>query len=208
MPDEPSRWWDRRRLGLVAAVVLSAATVLTAWSAFESAKWSGQQAAAFNRASAARTESLRLSGQAEEQEIVDSGAFSAWLEADLSGQAALAARLADHFSPALRVAFDDWGRQGHPPASPLELPSYRLGPADQAAVLTRQAEVQFDRALTYNQRADDYVLMTVLFSGALFLGGLAGRLERRSGAEAMVAALAVVVLFVAVGVTFSLPVRL
>jgi hypothetical protein len=208
MPDEPPLRWDRRRLGLVAAVVLSAATVLTAWSAFESAKWSGQQAAAFNRASAARTESLRLSGQAEEQEIVDSSAFTAWLEADQNGQAALAARLAEHFSPALRAAFDDWRRLARPPASPLELPSYRLSQADQAAVLTREAEGQFDRALAYNQRADDYVLMTVLFSGALFLGGLAGRLERRSGAEGMVTALAVVVLAVAAGVTFSLPVRL
>ena len=51
----------KRRLEIAATVLLSAATVLTAWSAFESTKWSGVQAIRFSRASASRTDSVRAS---------------------------------------------------------------------------------------------------------------------------------------------------
>jgi hypothetical protein len=43
-PDSTHRAAVRRHLEIVATVVLSAATVLTAWNAFENAKWIGEQA--------------------------------------------------------------------------------------------------------------------------------------------------------------------
>jgi hypothetical protein len=49
----------RERIELVATVLLACATVLTAWSAFESTKWSGTQTIHFSQAGADRTESAK-----------------------------------------------------------------------------------------------------------------------------------------------------
>jgi hypothetical protein len=54
----------RERIELVATVVLAFATVLTAWSAFESTKWSGTQSVHFARAGADRTESAKAASRA------------------------------------------------------------------------------------------------------------------------------------------------
>jgi hypothetical protein len=55
-PSDPAELRRRkRRLEIAATVLLSPATVLTAWSAFWSTKWSGVQAIRFSQASASRT---------------------------------------------------------------------------------------------------------------------------------------------------------
>ena len=50
-----------RRVELIAAIMLSIATVVTAWSAYQATRWSGDQAEDYTSASATRTESVRAS---------------------------------------------------------------------------------------------------------------------------------------------------
>jgi lipopolysaccharide/colanic/teichoic acid biosynthesis glycosyltransferase len=50
-----------RRVELIAAIMLSIATVVTAWSAYQATRWSGDQTESYTRASATRTESVRSS---------------------------------------------------------------------------------------------------------------------------------------------------
>ncbi|MEK8228674.1 hypothetical protein NKG05_25750 [Oerskovia sp. M15] len=70
-----------RHLELVAAVLLSIATVMTAWSAFQSARWGGEMATSYSAAGAARTESNRASTLAGQQTIIDVQLFTDWLSA-------------------------------------------------------------------------------------------------------------------------------
>jgi hypothetical protein len=49
------------RVELIAAIMLSIATVVTAWSAYQATRWSGDQAENYTSASATRTESVRSS---------------------------------------------------------------------------------------------------------------------------------------------------
>ena len=70
-----------RRFEIWEAVLLAAATVMVAWAAFQSAKWNGEQADAYSRASATRTESTRASTAAGQQTIIDVNTFTAWLDA-------------------------------------------------------------------------------------------------------------------------------
>jgi hypothetical protein len=194
-------------LELVATLVLSAATVLTAWSAFESSKWSGLQATNFSRASATRTESLRYSTMAGQQEIVDSSTFTAWLQATEQGQTHLAALLARHFSPELRVAFDQWKSSPHPPPTPFELGSYRPAGAAEAATLEQRASEQFHEATVDNQRSDNYVMLTVLTSVALFFGAVSSRFTRAQVQSPLVAT-AVVMFVVSLVLISTFPVKL
>ena len=70
-----------RQIDLWSTVVLTIASVLTAWSAFQSTKWTGLRAIAFNEASAVRVDANRASNLANEQTEVDVELFVAWLEA-------------------------------------------------------------------------------------------------------------------------------
>ena len=65
-PTASTLWASNDRVELVATIVLAVATILTAWSGFQSGKWGGEQAVNFSEAGAARTESTRtdtLAGQ-------------------------------------------------------------------------------------------------------------------------------------------------
>jgi hypothetical protein len=171
-----------RKLEIVATVLLSAATVLTAWSAFESTKWSGVQATRFSQASATRTESVRASTIAGQQTVADVTVFTAWLTATDEGQTHLADLLAARFHGEFKVAFDAWLRTSPltdpaAPATPFATTQFEQASARQATRLEALASTQFSDATDANQRADNYVLMTVLFALVLFFGAVSTRFE-------------------------------
>ena len=109
LPDVPASLALHRRrkiqVEIVAAVLLSAATVFTAWSAFQSTKWTGVQAIGFSQAATSRTESVRASTRAGQQSLADVSVFTAWLTASNQGQTHLANLLATRFRGEFKVAF-------------------------------------------------------------------------------------------------------
>lgn len=211
----PAKWWRMRsvpQLETVATVLLAAATVLTAWSAFQSAKWSGIQAIRFSQASASRTESVRASSAAGQQSLADISMFTAWLTATDQGQVRLAALLADRFRGEFAVAFRAWDRLSpltdpRAPATPFAMPQYQLAEARRATELENLAITRFDQATAANQQADDYVMMTVVFAMALFFGAVSTRFSAgRLRAALLVCGL--VTFLAAAAVTVTFPVRL
>jgi|SRR5579875_2645346 len=201
-----------RRTEIVATVLLSAATVLTAWSAFQATKWSGLQAIAFSQASATRTESVRASTSAGQQSVADVSVFTAWLTATDQGQTRLAHLLAERFRGELKVAFEAWEatdplKNPAAPATPFAMPEYRSASARRATELQALASKQFREAIGANQRSDNYVLMTVLFAVVLFFGAVSTRFEPLPIQNALLYVAAVV--FVAsVAITATFPIRL
>lgn len=171
-----------RRIEIVAAVLLSVTTILTAWTAFQSAKWSGVMAIRFSEAGATRTESVRFSTQAGQQASVDVGLFVQWAQAVATDEIDLAdflrQRFRDEFTPALEawLATDPLHNPDSPP-SPFAMDEYRLASADKAAELEQQAEQRAQEARDANQQSDDYVLTTVLFAVVLFFVGIGTKFE-------------------------------
>ena len=94
MATEPERsgpvTWTRSNLDLLATVLLAVAAVATAWSSYQSARWSGVQTIDFSRANAARIESARASGEAGRQTQVDVLTFTQWANAYARGAAMIA----------------------------------------------------------------------------------------------------------------------
>jgi len=170
-----------RRVELIAAIMLSIATVITAWSAYQATRWSGDQAESYTQASATRTESVRASTEANRQVLIDVDTYLNWLDAEQSGDHALAddihARMRAEFLP----AFDAWLATAPsgaiPDGTPFALPEYRLAAEEEAKRLETEAAALFEQGNESNQVGDDFVLAAVLLASVLFFAGLAGTFD-------------------------------
>ena len=217
-------------LELAATIVLAVAAILTAWTAFQSAKWGGVQATSFNEAGANRTESTRFSTLAGQQAQVDISTFTNWLNAmqadSRAGDVELPANAADYqpdpdtlsgflfqrFREEFRPAVDAW-LQTDPfnnpdaPAIPVDVPEYELAARDTAEELQAGADQASQRARDANQTSDDYVISAVLAALVLFFAGVSSKLIRPRN-RLLVLTLAVVVLIGTAIRVFSLPIEL
>src|SRR5262245_36717603 len=187
----------KNRIEFAATVLMAIAAVFTAWAAFQSTKWSGEQADNYSRAAAARTESAKATTLALTQTSIDIQTFIAWLEAYSEDLAAglvprtgvyvpdpallsrfIAARFRDEFRP----AFAAWIASrpvvnAEASGTPFELPEYKLASREDAARYDAEADARSAEARSANERGDNYVLLTVLFATALFFAGISGRLD-------------------------------
>jgi hypothetical protein len=209
-PDAPSavRPPISHRMEVFAVVILSVATVCSAWSAYEATRWSGDQAINGARASALRTESTRLSNEANIQTAVDIQVFTAWVTAVSEKNAERAEFLRARFRNEFKPAFDAWLASAPPgtipDGTPFMLPEYRLVAAEEASALLKQAEVAQARAADANQISDNFVLTTVLFATVLFFAGIASRMQTVAIRRAVLF-IALGIWAVAVVILFTLP---
>ena len=94
-------------LELLATILLAIAAVATAWSSYQSARWSGTQAVDFSRANASRVESTRASTEAGQKLQIDVITFTQWADAYAAKETALADfyfnRFRNEFKPAVRA---------------------------------------------------------------------------------------------------------
>ena len=208
MEAESGRSSRERRVETVAAILLSIATVVTAWSAYQATRWSGVQAESYTTASASRTESVRASTLANRQILIDVSVFLDWLDASRLGEGELAddieARMRDEFRP----AFDAWIATA-PPGSlpegtPFTFPEYQLAAEADSQRLEAEAAARFEDGREANQTADDFVLAAVLFASVLFFSGLGGTFDSFR-VQVFLLAMAGVMLVVGTIVVLSLP---
>ncbi|MFP3900370.1 MAG: hypothetical protein ACLFXM_05920 [Acidimicrobiia bacterium] len=226
--DAPVR--SRASVELYATLVMAVAAVLTAWSAFQSAKWSGLQAIAFNEASAARIESSLDFTEAGQQTTIDvitflqlleelrTGVFDdpqARTELEASGYAPdpdtaagfLFERLRGEFRPVVRA----WLAE-HPvanaeaPPTPFSMDKYRLAAVERGEEQHARAEQRAADARDDNQRSDNYVMTTVAFATVLFFAGVSTKLVRPIS-QRIALGLALVTLVGAVVVIATFPVE-
>ena len=179
MGPQPGR--VRERIELWSAVLLAAATVATAFSAYEATRWGGVQATAFTEAGANRTESAKSRSDGFAQIGIDAGLFTQWgvafTEDNESLQRGIEQRL---FREEFLPAFDEWIAQdpGNNPDSdknPFVLDSYQPAAIAEADRLEEVATAKFEEGKDANQTGDDYVLSTIFFASVLFFAGLSSK---------------------------------
>ena len=125
-----------RVLELIAALMMSLATLGIAWSGYQAARWSGEQAELYTQASAARSLANRASVFASQERLQDLTNFNRWLELSTTGDTELADLYERRFRDEFRPAFTAWVAQDplHNPnaiASPLRMPEYQTRGARQ-----------------------------------------------------------------------------
>lgn len=196
---------------LLAAIVLAIATVLAAWSAYQSSRWSGEQAKATNTANAERIKVIGLIGLAQTQAVLDTQITVAWMQeaidGDQQGMAEFEARLSDQMRP----AFDAWLAMAPPgelpPGTPQDLPEYEenaLEPLNLAQDSADKAIEAVTLAGEANQRSDNFVLVAVVMASVMLFAGVGSKFQARSLRAAMVI-FSVIVMVVGFGFMISMP---
>jgi hypothetical protein len=171
------------RFELAATVLLAIAAVATAWAAYQSARWHGEQAKAQSASIAARVESARSAGVANRQVQIDVALFTQWVDAFALDETELAAFYRKRFRPEFEPAFEAWvatrpRTNPDAPLSPFAMPQYKLAATATADQLEARAAAFSARVGLYIQRADNYSLAVVLFAAALFFAGISTRLRQ------------------------------
>jgi hypothetical protein len=170
-----------RRVEMTAAVILSIATIVTAWSAYQATRWSGEQAASYVTASARRVESVRASSRADTLTSIDVAIYLDWLDATQTGDTELAEDLESRMREEFLPAFDAWRAtvpgEAIPPGHPFTRPEYVLADREEAARLEAEAAQFFDDGQEANQVSDNFVLAAVMLASVLFFAGLAGTFD-------------------------------
>jgi hypothetical protein len=171
------------RVELAATVLLAVAAVATAWSSYQAARWSGEQAIAFSSSNAARVTAARADARANEQTEIDVSTFIAWTQAYASGNERLEDFYFKRFRQEFRPAVEAWIatrplRNTEAPLTPFAMPEYRLAERERAVELDSEAAHQTELAKRNNQRSDNYVLAVVLFASSLFFAGISTKLAR------------------------------
>jgi hypothetical protein len=174
-----------RHFELFATVLLGLAALATAWSAYQSARWHGEQARAQSASIAARVESTRVANVANREAQIDVALFTQWVDAYARKETELAdfyrKRFRTEFQPAFQAWFATRPRTNpSAPLSPFAMPEYKLAAVGQAGRLEAQAGAASKRVGVFIQRADNYSLAVVLFAAALFFAGISTRLRSPS----------------------------
>jgi hypothetical protein len=164
----------------VALLLLSVATVGTAWCSYQAASWGGYSAGRMNHSNSAARRAAALQLQASQMAVMDVMLFSSFLDAQQGGRDKLADFYRDRFRPEAKTAFDKWialrpfetaGAPPHPFVPELYQPQ----------LLTDAAKADAESQDYWRQGSEtaavsrNYVLITVLLASALFFSGVAAR---------------------------------
>lgn len=182
---EERRDFVDRHFELFTTVLLGLAALATAWSAYQSARWHGEQARSQSASIAARVESTRTANVANREANIDVELFTEWVDADARNEPDLADFYRKRFRPEFQPAFQAWlatkpRTNPSAPLSPFAMPEYRLGATGESDRLEAQAAAASKRVGIFIQRADNYSLAVVLFAAALFFAGVSTRLRTRT----------------------------
>jgi hypothetical protein len=171
-----------RMLELGAVLLLSFATVATAYSGYQAALWAGEQSSEYAQASTLRIHAQQQSTRAGQFRIEDLLLFNRWLDAQDAGNRKLMAIYQRRFRARFRPAFQAWIAE-HPftnpraRPSPLYMPQYHIAEVARADELDAAANEHYDAGTTAKENDDNYILSTVFFAAVLFFAGISLRLD-------------------------------
>ncbi len=170
------------RLEKWSAALLAAATLATAYSAYEATRWSGQQSTLYAQAGAARSQSTKEDSRGYSLLSIDATLFSqmlyAYSEDNMELFNSFRTRLRSEFKP----VFNEWLREdplNNPKAAPtpFSLPSYQPKAIVESDRLEKKADRLFAEGREANQNGDNYVLATIFFAAVLFFSGIASKFD-------------------------------
>lgn len=167
----------------LALLLLSLATIGTAWCSFQAAAWGGasqrltnQSAASGRRAASAELQSYQLA-------LLDVLLFSQYVNARAATNEPLSQFYVARFRGEAKKAFDAWittkpFENTNAPAHPFVTNLYRPRLLEEAQAAEAESQRLWQQAGEAGRTGRGYVLITVLLASALFCGGTASKFER------------------------------
>lgn len=167
---------------ILTAILLSLATVGSAWCAYQSNLWNGIQTFKLMDAHQAGRFSSQKSLEAIQLRSIDATLLMQYINAGKAGDKELADFYFSRFNPVLKTATLEWLKldpftNQNAPNSPLKMPSYKLPEEEKSLENMNLYYKEMDSANLANHNADTYVMFTVIFAAVLFFGGIASTLQ-------------------------------
>jgi hypothetical protein len=167
---------------ILSAVLISLATVGSAWCAYQSALWASEMMASFNLADAARTESVRMSNRALQLTTIDVNLFTAYVSAYSQGDDDLVDFLMTRFRPEMKFAVEAWIEtqpliNPEAPLSPFDMAEYQSAAQAESDRLLSDVAEHMEEGYKANERSGRYFLLTVIFATILFFGGISTKFK-------------------------------
>ncbi|MBS1562099.1 MAG: hypothetical protein JSS89_10875 [Bacteroidetes bacterium] len=178
-------------LETMATVLITLATVATAWCAFQSNIWSGVQEFELHDAAGISRQAAFYRMEANQQMTVDVQLFSEYVDATILGRDSIASFYLHRMPPRLRVAVQAWlardpFKDTNAPLHPFAMKEYKRIDLARADSLDRVYEANMIQANDSNGNSDNYVLLTVLFASVMFFGGICSNIKSLSTKRAII----------------------
>lgn len=200
------RQWERGQWELVVAIILSVATVLSAWSGYESTRWAAKANRANRSATMAMFHASVADANGQREQMTATSLFIEWVRARLDRDPERADFVHARFRPEFLPIFDKWmatgtgTASGLPDGSPFTMKGYTTPGFVQAdKYFSESSDFQL-RANTASRTSQTYVLIAVMYASVLFFGGIATKFADRR-ASRLLGGLAAVML---IGATVEL----
>lgn len=197
-------------LDIVAVLLLTTGSLLTAWNGYQAARWGGVQSISYSKASSMRIRASDATTAGYLDMLIDVQTFNHWVDAYTSNDTILMGFLERQFSDRLAPAVDAWKATSpltnlDAPENPWVMPEYVSPQLERAEQLSAEADALFAEGIDASERSDDYVLNTVYLATALFFAGIAGKVAGRS-AKVIIIVFGCLMLFYGLYHVFSWPI--
>jgi hypothetical protein len=186
-PDNASKPDDGGRTTVLfeplALVLLSLATVGTAWCSFQAAAWGGAAGGIMNRSTAASRRAAKLELQSYQLTLLDVLLFSHYVDAHAATNEALARFYSERFRGEAKTAFEAWMatrpfENPNAPPHPFVTNLYQPRLLEQARLEDAESQRLYQQSGEVGRTSRGYVLLTVVLACALFCGGTAPKFEK------------------------------
>ncbi len=206
-PIEPPR--ASRLIEIVTVVLLAVATVGSAWSAYQVARWNGVETDEARSSGTSRIDASREYSLATQIVAYDAAAVSQFGEAVASGNEDLQEFLRETIiRPGFEPILQQWRDEieaGVVPTNLLENDDYLRELFAASDELDAASLAAAQRSEEAGDNADGYVRLTLFFATALFFAGITASFSSRAARILLLSASAVTVA-IAVGLLASYPV--
>ena len=166
----------------IALLLLSLATVGTAWCSFQAATWGGVSQRNMNLSAASGRRAAATELQSFQLKLADVLLFSQYVNARAGSNDTLARFYADRFRGEAKAAFNAWMatqpfENPNAPPHPFVTNLYQPRLLEDARRAEAESQDFWQQAGEAGRTSRGYVLLTVLLATALFCGGTASKFE-------------------------------
>lgn len=166
-----------KKIDLIITVILSVSLISIAWCAYQSTLWSGIQTFAIQESNGNMQKFVLNTIQQNQYSTVDVITFIEYVNAlnnkDEKSSEFYYQRLRPDFKPAVEAWLETNPFESmDAPPHPFVMSEYRKTFSEDAEQFLAKSTEKTEEAVTANENSDSYVLLTVIFSVLLFLGGI------------------------------------
>jgi hypothetical protein len=208
-PEEVQDRYLRKWAELWGTVVLTLATLATAWAGYQSGRWNSLENALHVQGTTLRIESSQLAIQGQQVQMTDLSMFSNWANATGNGNTRLADFYYLRFRDEFRPVVDEWLAtrpldNPDAPPSPFDMEAYQPVELEEAERLLEEAGRLTGLAEVAGNFVDQFTKIVVTLAGALLLAGIASQFEWEE-LRAVVVGIAILILLASTMQMLTLP---